>query len=38
MNVRERLSRGESPEEIARYFDLPVVEIESVMNKERAHV
>lgn len=38
MNVRGRLSRGESPEEIARYFDLPVVEIESVMNKERAHV
>ena len=38
MNVRERLSRGESPEEIARHFDLPVVEIESVMNKERAYV
>ena len=37
-NVRERLSRGESPDEIARYFDLPVVEIESVMNEERINV
>ncbi|MHB8453671.1 MAG: precorrin-3B C(17)-methyltransferase [Acidiferrobacterales bacterium] len=38
MNVRARLSRGESPDEIARHFDLPVVEIESIMNKEGADV
>lgn len=38
MNVRERLVRGESPEAIARYFDLPLIEIESVMKEEPAHV
>lgn len=37
-NVRERLSQGQTPGEIARYFDLPVIEIEVVMNEEGAHV
>ncbi len=38
VNVRERLSQGQTPDEIARHFDLPVIEIESVMNEEPAHV
>ena len=38
MNVRERLARGESAEAIARHFDLPLIEIESVMKEEPAHV
>ena len=37
-NVRERLARGQTPDEIARYFDLPVIEIEAVMNEESTHV
>jgi precorrin-3B C17-methyltransferase len=37
-NVRERLARGESPDEIARYFDLPASEIEAVMKEESTHV
>ncbi len=36
-DVRERLARGESPEEIARHFDLPVVEIEAAMNQKGVH-
>ncbi len=38
MSVRERLLRGESSEEIARHFDLPVIEIESVRNEESKDV
>ena len=37
-NVRERLARGQTPDEIARYFDLPVIEIQTVMNEESTHV
>lgn len=37
-NVRERLARGQTPDEIARYFDLPVIEIQAVMNEESTHV
>ena len=38
MNVRERLGRGESADAIARYFDLPLIEIETIMKEEPAHV
>ena len=37
-NVRARLARGQTPEEIARHFDLPVSEIEAVMNEESTHL
>lgn len=37
-DVRERAARGQAPEEIARYFDLPVGEIEAVIDEESAHV
>lgn len=37
-DVRQRLSRGQTPDEIAHHFDLPAIEIESVMNEEDAHV
>ena len=37
-NVRERLARGETAEAIARHFDLPLIEIESVMKEEPEHV
>ncbi|MEW5887626.1 MAG: precorrin-3B C(17)-methyltransferase [Pseudomonadota bacterium] len=37
-NVRDRLAQGQTPEEIARDFDLPVNEIEAVRNEESAHV
>ncbi len=37
-NVRERVSQGQEPGDIARHFDLPVIEIETVMNEEDAHV
>jgi precorrin-3B C17-methyltransferase len=37
LNVRERLARGESPEAIARHFDLPPSEIEAVLNEEAMH-
>lgn len=36
-DVRERRARGESPEAIARHFDLPVSEIEAVLNEEAMH-
>ena len=36
-DVRERVSHGQKPGEIARHFDLPVIEIEAVMNKEDTH-
>lgn len=36
-DVRERLARGESPQAIARHFDLPVGEIEAVLNEEAMH-
>lgn len=35
--VRRRLALGESPETIARDFDLPLAEIEAVRDEDRAH-
>jgi precorrin-3B C17-methyltransferase len=37
-DVRERLARGQTADEIARCFDLPVTEIEAVRNEGNTHV